>query len=183
MGKSTAAEILRARNVPVVDTDEIAHQLVQPGEPALTEIAAAFGQSVIATDGSLRRDEMARLIFADAAARQKLEAILHSRIRAIWLTRIEIWRGENRPLAAVVIPLLFETRTEAHFNKVICVACSAVSQHQRLLARGWNEYQIRQRLAAQWPVEQKIARADFVIWTEGSQDIHRQQWGQIIEKL
>jgi dephospho-CoA kinase len=181
MGKSTATEILHARAVPVVDTDELARRFVQPGEPALAEIQAAFGQKIIALDGYLRRDELARIVFADRVAREKLEAILHPRIRSAWLAQVEAWRGENHPLAVVVIPLLFETKAEIFFDKVICVACSAVSQHQRLLARGWNDRQIQQRLAAQWPVEIKITRADFVIWTEGILAVHQQQFEQIID--
>jgi len=183
MGKSTAAEILRARAVPVVDTDELARQFVQPGEPALAEIQAVFGKQIIAPDGRLRRDELARIVFADPPAREKLEAILHPRIRSAWVAQVETWRGENHPLAVVVIPLLFETKAETFFDKIICVACSAASQHQRLRARGWNDDQIRQRLAAQWPVETKIARADFVVWTEGTLAVHQQQFGQILKKL
>ena len=116
MGKSTATEILRARAVPVVDTDELARRFVQPGEPALAEIQAAFGQKIISSDGHLRRDEMARIVFADPAAREKLEAILHPRIRNAWLAQLEAWRGENHPLAVVVIPLLFETKAETFFE-------------------------------------------------------------------
>jgi dephospho-CoA kinase len=183
MGKSTAAEIFRARAVPVVDTDDLAHRLVQPGEPALAEIQNAFDQAISAPDGSLRRAELARIVFADPAAREKLEAILHPLIRAAWLAQVESWRGENHPLAVVVIPLLFETRAESFFDQIICVACSAASQHQRLQARGWDEEQIRQRTAAQWPVATKIARADFVIWTEGDLAVHRQQLEQILKKL
>jgi dephospho-CoA kinase len=183
MGKSTAAEILRARAVPVVDTDELARQFVQPGEPALAEIQAVFGKQIIAPDGRLRRDELARIVFADPPAREKLEAILHPRIRSAWVAQVETWRGENHPLAVVVIPLLFETKAETFFDKIICVACSAASQHQRLRARGWNDDQIRQRLAAQWPVVTKIARADFVVWTEGTLAVHQQQFGQILKKL
>lgn len=182
MGKSTSAEILRARGVPVVDTDELARRFVQPGEPALAEIQTAFGQKIIAPDGSLCRVELARIVFADPVAREKLEAILHPRIRTAWLAQLETWRGENHPLAVVVIPLLFETRAESCFDKIICVACSAAAQHERLRARGWNEEQIRQRLAAQWPVTRKIERADFVVWTEGALDVQRRQWAQILEE-
>ena len=183
MGKSTAAEFLRARRVPVVDADELARQLVQPGRPALAEIQAEFGIQVIAPDGRLRRDELARAVFADAMARNKLEAILHPRIRECWLAQIEAWRGEKHPLALVVIPLLFETRAESHFSKIICVACSAPAQRERLLARGWKPDQIGQRLAAQWPVEQKIARADFIVWTDGPLDTHARQLDQILTRL
>jgi dephospho-CoA kinase len=183
MGKSTAAEFLRARGAQVVDADELARQLVQPGQPALAEIQTEFGKKVIAPDGRLRRDELARIVFADAAAREKLEAILHPRIGERWLAQIETWRGENRALAVVVIPLLFETRAESHFDKIICVACSAPAQRERLLARGWTPEQIRQRLAAQWPVEQKISRADFVVWTDGAPDTQVRQLERIFVKL
>jgi dephospho-CoA kinase len=183
MGKSTAAEFLRARGAQMVDTDELARQLVQPGQPALAEIQAEFGKNIMASDGQLRREELAEIIFADAAARKKLETILHPRIRERWLAQVEIWRRENRALAVVVIPLLFETRAESHFNKIICVACSAPTQRQRLLSRGWTPKQIEQRLAAQWPVEQKIPRADFVVWTDGALDAHAQQLERIFVKL
>ena len=183
MGKSTAAEFLRTRGAQIVDTDELARQLVQPGQPALTEIQTEFGKKVIAPDGQLRREELAEIIFADAAARKKLETILHPRIRERWLAQVEIWRRENRALAIVVIPLLFETRAESHFNKIICVACSAPTQRQRLLSRGWTPNQIKQRLAAQWPVEQKISRADFVVWTDGAPDVQASQLERIFVKL
>jgi len=183
MGKSTAAEFLRARGAQVVDTDELARQLVQPGQPALVEIQTEFGKKVIAPDGRLRRDELARIVFSDAAARKKLETILHPRIRERWLAQIETWRGEKYPLAVVVIPLLFETRAESQFDKIICVACSAATQRERLLARGWTPEQIKQRLAAQWPVDQKISRADFVVWTDGALDMHAQQLERIFAKL
>jgi len=183
MGKSTAAQFLRVRGAQVVDADELARQLVQPGQPALAEIQTEFGKKVVAPEGRLRRDELARIVFADAAARKKLETILHPRIRERWLAQFEIWRRESRALAVVVIPLLFETRAEPHFNKIICVACSAATQRERLRARGWTPEQIQQRLAAQWPVEQKISRADFVVWTDGALDAHAQQLERIFLKL
>ena len=142
-----------------------------------------FGAAVIAADGGLRRDELARIVFADEVARKKLEAILHPRIREGWLAQIENWRKENHPLAIVVIPLLFETQAETSFEKIICVACSPTAQEARLRERGWNDGQIRQRVAAQLPVEQKITRSDFVIWTEGSPAVHEQQASRVFENL
>jgi dephospho-CoA kinase len=180
MGKSAAAEFLRARRVPVVDTDELARQLVQPGQPALAEIQAEFGKDIMTPDGRLRREALAQIVFADAAARQKLEAILHPRIRECWQAQIEVWRRENHPLAVVVIPLLFETGAESAFDKIICVACSPATQRERLLARGWTPDQIRLRLAAQWPTDQKIARSDFVVWTDGALDVHTRQLEHIL---
>jgi len=183
MGKSTATEFLRARRVPVVDTDELARQLVQPGQAALVEIQNAFGNDILAADGRLQREKLARIVFADAVARRKLEAILHPPIRERWQAQVETWRGENHPLAVAVIPLLFETGAEPAFDRIICVACSAAAQRERLLARGWTPDQIRHRLAAQWPIDQKIARSDFVVWTDGTPDIHARQLEQILAGL
>src|SRR5438552_18516187 len=112
MGKSTSAQILRERGIPVVDTDELARQVVEPGQPALAEVQQAFGAEIIGQDGRLLRDRLAERIFADPSARKRLEAILHPRIRALWHAQIAAWRGELRAVAVVVIPLLFETRAE-----------------------------------------------------------------------
>jgi dephospho-CoA kinase len=181
MGKSTAAGFFSRHGVCVVDTDDLARQLVQPGQPALAEIAGQFGSNLIGSSGELKRDELARLVFADAVARQKLEAILHPRIRESWSRQIEVWRREHHPVAAVVIPLLFETHAETCFDKIICVACSARTQMQRLRERRWPDDQIRQRIAAQLPVEQKINRSHFVIWTEGVPDVHEEQVARILK--
>ncbi len=175
MGKSTAAAFLQKRGARIVDTDQVARELVQLGQPALAEIQAAFGPKIIAPDGQLRRDELARIVFEDAAARKKLEDILHPRIRERWLAQIQKWRGENGPLGVVVIPLLFETHAESHFDKVICVACSENSRRERLKARGWTPGQIEGRIAAQMPITEKIARANFVIWSEGGIENHSRQ--------
>lgn len=180
MGKSTAAGFLRQRGAQVIDTDEIARDLVRPKKLALAEIQNAFGKKLISSAGELRRDELAKIVFADAAARKKLEAILHPKIRERWLAQIENWRKENITLVVVVIPLLFETQAESHFDKIICVACSANAQHERLLARGWTSEQIQQRIAAQMPIEEKIARSHFVIWAEGDLENQRRQLEMVL---
>ena len=183
MGKSTSAQLLRDRGVRVVDTDDLARQVVEPGQPALAEVLAAFGTQFAGPDGQLRRSELARHVFADPAARRQLEAILHPRIRKLWRVQIETWRAEGRPLAVVVIPLLFETKAEAELDATICVACSVATQQQRLLARGWSPEQIEQRNRAQWPIAQKIARADYLVWTEAGLDVHAAQIERILCRL
>jgi dephospho-CoA kinase len=183
MGKSTSAQLLRERGVRVVDTDDLARQVVEPNQPALAEVQAVFGVEIVGPDGRLRRGELARRVFSDAAARKQLEAILHPRIRVLWRAQVQTWRAEGRPLAVVVIPLLFETEAETELDAVICAACSAATQRQRLLARGWSAEQIEQRNRAQWPVEQKIARADFVVWTEAGLDVHAAQIERVLRLL
>ena len=180
MGKSAAAKLLTARNFPVLDTDEIARQIVAPGQPALAEIREKFGPQFITPDGSLDRPKLADLVFRDPAARQQLEAILHPRIRATWTEQLVQLRAEDHPTAIVIIPLLFETAAQTSFDATICLACSVATQHQRLTARGWTPDQIAARNHAQFPVEKKMHLANFVIWTEGNLEIHAAQLRRVI---
>jgi dephospho-CoA kinase len=82
-----------------------------------------------------------------------------------------------------VIPLLFETHAETEFDHIICVACSAAEQHRRLLARGWDDQQIWQRIAAQWTIDKKIILSDFVIWTDGPLEVHSEQLDRVLSTL
>lgn len=183
MGKSTAAGMLTEWKVPVIDTDVIAHDLVQPGSPALREIVTVFGPDILAPDGTLLRKELARRVFGDAAARQRLESILHPRIREVWQSQISIWKSEQKPLAVVVIPLLFETNAAGLFEVTICVACTADTQQSRLRDRGWSREQMTQRIQAQWPTERKMAAADYVVWSEGVLQVHSDQLRRILQSV
>lgn len=175
MGKSACAQLLQWRGAAVVDTDELARQVVQPGEPALAEIEKAFGRGCLTPEGRLNRAALADVVFADADARRLLENIIHPRIRDLWQHQLVAWRSEGKLVAVVVIPLLFETGAEREFDSIFCVACSAPTQRERLRTRGWTDEQIQQRRAAQIPVEEKMLRAHHVIWTEGGMDVHAQQ--------
>lgn len=180
MGKSAVAEALRASGTPVVDTDAIARQLTQPGSPAVAEIARVFGASVLRPDGSLNRGELARVVFQDDQARAALESMLHPPIRAAWIAEAARWRASGATVGVVVIPLLFETGAQSHFNAVVCVACSAATQERRLRERGWAPRDIAGRLAAQWPIEKKIAAAQHVIWTDTTLEVTGAQAARIV---
>jgi dephospho-CoA kinase len=181
MGKSTAAGFLEQRGISVIDTDLLARELVQRGEPALTEIIGIFGDAILNPDGSLNRPELARQVFSNPGLRTKLEEILHPRIRKNWAEKIRELKSKGTPIAAVIIPLLFETGAEVAFTAVLCLACSSQTQLRRLQARGWSPDEIKKRIAAQWPVEKKIERSHFVIWTEGPLKITELQLDQILE--
>lgn len=183
MGKSAAASYLAGRGVPVADTDQIAREVVAPGQPALAEISAAFGSEFLGTDGQLLRSALGKVVFADPAARAKLEAILHPKIRVRWQAQASQWRDERRPAGVVVIPLLYETDAQAEVDRVICVACREATQQQRLAARGWQPDEIARRCAAQWPIEKKMAQANFVVWNEGSLAVLQAQLNQILAGL
>jgi dephospho-CoA kinase len=180
MGKSTAGRLLRQLGVAVVDTDDLARQIVEPGQPALAEIRERFGPSVFLPGGRLDRQELARQVFALPSARADLEGILHPRIRALWTAEAGAWRRDGRACGAVLIPLLFETGAESLFHATVCLACSAADQARRLSERGWDAAQCRQRLEAQWPVGKKIAHADFVVWTGTTLEVHAAQLLKIL---
>jgi len=170
MGKSTAARLLKKAGLPVVDSDDLAREAVQPGTEGLAEIEDEFGEGFLKPDGSLDRDKMASTVFQDKAVRKRLEAIIHPRVRAVWENRIEQWREQKRPVGVVVIPLLFEVGLQDSFDAVLCVASTASTQRSRLRGRNWSDAQIAARIAAQMDIAQKMDLADHVLWNEGTPD-------------
>lgn len=166
-GKSSVLARFAARGVPTIDADLLAREVVAPGTPGLSAIAARFGPGVLATDGTLDRGALARIVFHDRAARSDLEAIVHPAV----YRRIGEWFASlppATPLAIADIPLLFETGHEPDFDLVIVCDCAPAEQLRRLMARDrLTEAEARARLAAQWPGEAKLARADYVIRTDG----------------
>ncbi len=172
-GKSTVAEMFAALGVAVIDTDVIAREVVQPGEPALDEIRATFGDQVILASGELDRTAMRHLVFADAPAREKLEAILHPRIRESTVEQAAAAGGEYQ---LIVVPLLAESPIRDFVDRILVVDCPEDVQIQRLLARdAESEEQARRMLAAQAGREQRLAIADDVILNDGDLEQARAQ--------
>jgi dephospho-CoA kinase len=182
-GKSTVADILVRRGVPVLDTDQLARELVAIGQPALDEIQAAFGSRVLLPDGALDRPALAALVFKDAELRRKLEAILHPRIIERWSEWLVEARHHQHPVAVVMVPLLFELSLGGGFTATLCVGCSRSVQLERLRARGWSETDIDSRLAAQLPMEPKLSAARWVVWNDGSRDALEAQVARVLAAL
>ena len=130
MGKSATAEILARHGLSIADTDILARNVVEPSQPALADIRKTFGDSVISADGSLRRDVLARIVFSDPQARQKLEAITHPRIRESWKRQVEQWRdaSESRRQRAWSSHYCSKRTRKSEFDATICVACSTATQ-------------------------------------------------------
>lgn len=180
MGKSAVEGILRSWGIRTIDTDVLSKQLVEPGQPALEEIRILFGDSVLNGNDQLERSRLAEIVFENDSARKALEKILHPRIRAGWTAELENLRIQRVATAVVIIPLLFETGAESEFDRTLCIACSAKSQQTRLKKRYWSDHQIQQRIAAQWPIEKKMLKADYVIWNEGSMNVTAEQLRRVI---
>lgn len=183
MGKTTVAAMFARRGVMVIDTDAVARQLVEPGQPALNEIIAEFGTGIVDSLGHLRRDALAGIVFADSRAKSKLEAILHPRIADYWQAKAAEWHRCGVHIGMIIIPLLFETGAERHFKATICVACSRASQATRMSLRGWTAEESRRRLGAQWPVERKIELSDYVVWSEGLLEVADAQVERILMQV
>jgi dephospho-CoA kinase len=167
-GKSTVAAHYRSRGVPIIDADALARDVVEPGSPALAEIAREFGPEVL-RDGALDRPKLAALVFADPAARQRLENITHPRIHALRDARLEELEARGEPLAGYEVPLLFEKGLESALRPVVVVTAPEALQIERARRRDQaSEAMIRARLAAQLPLAEKAARADYVIDNSGA---------------
>lgn len=167
-GKSWVLRRFEHHGVPTIDADVLAREALDAGTPGAARVAARFGAGVVAPDGCVDRKALGALIFADPAARADLEAIVHPAVYdAIgrWFAALE------PPTAAAIadIPLVYETGHERDFDLVVVAACTPEEQVRRLLARdGLAEADARRRLAAQWPIAEKRARADVVIDTSGT---------------
>ena len=179
-GKSTLAEGLRQRGWHVIDTDQIAHELMQPGQEVWKNMVDAFGSSILQPDKSIDRKVLGRLVFADPFLRVKLNEITHPAIRSVWQREREE-RARTHPThsLAVMIPLLFECELEQMFSAVWCVGASRATQLNRLKARGLSEPEAAQRLVSQMPVAKKMARSAIAFWGEGTPATLQLQLDQI----
>jgi dephospho-CoA kinase len=168
-GKSYVLEQFRRRGVPCLDADVLAHGVTAAGTEATEAIAERFGRGILDQQGAVDRGKLGRIVFADAAARKELEAIVHPAVyRAIGAGLRAFELIENPRFAVVDVPLLFETGHTRDFDRVIATVCLPATQLSRLMARGLTDAEARQRIDAQMPADEKAARADFVIRTDGT---------------
>jgi dephospho-CoA kinase len=180
-GKSTVAGLFAALGVPVIDTDVIAREVVEPGQQALTQVAEAFGADVLDADGRLDRKRMRERIFADADARRRLEAILHPAIRAEMERQSQAAGG---PYQVLVIPLLAEGGRRDHVDRVLLVDVPEELQIQRVMWRdGVSHDEAQASLNAQATRAQRLAMADDVLRNTGRVDDLREQVARLHQQF
>jgi dephospho-CoA kinase len=184
-GKTFVSSMLEEFGWKVIDTDVIARQVVEPGSQALAEITELFGPDLINAEGQLERRRLGDMVFNDSGKLKQLEAVLHPKIRKAWKEQLAAFlqSGNRAPGVAVVIPLLFETGVASEFDAALCVGCSARTQFNRLQKRGWNPEHVESRVRAQWKINQKMDKADFVIWNEFTPEVCKEQLKRIVQKL
>jgi dephospho-CoA kinase len=196
-GKSTVARMFAALGAVVIDADAIVHELQAPGSESLAEIAGAFGAGMLRPDGSLDRERLGDLVFRDAAARARLNAIMHPRVGAEMARRLAAARERGAPLVLLDIPLLLEgraRRAEGHgpagrsagdgVEAVIVVYAPEALQVERQVARdGSRPEEAARRVAAQLPIEEKRRLADHVIDNSGTLEETERQVRALFEEL
>jgi len=160
-GKTSVCQLFSERRVPIIDSDMIARELVQPGQPALQQIIEHFGPEILLADGSLNRKALAAISFSEPDQRQQLEAILHPRIAQTVDQRLS---ELNAPYAIIAIPLLFETGQQKQYDRVLLVDCKEQQQIQRTLQRDQRSLdEIRAIMDSQYKRQQRIEKADDII--------------------
>jgi dephospho-CoA kinase len=167
-GKSTVARAFAARGVPVIDADQLAREVVAPGSDGLREIVATFGEQLLLADGSLDRKALGALVFADPERRMKLNAITHPRIGQLSAQRIASVDSAEHPFAIYEAPLIVENGLHRAMHALIVVALDVPMQIERVMQRdGLSASEASERIAAQAPLETKLAAADFVLDNSG----------------
>ncbi len=166
-GKSTVAQLWQERGAAIINADQIAREVVRPGEPALAQIAKVFGQEVLGRDGELERKALARLVFGDPAQLKLLNAITHPPILQLIRERIAEQKAAGVPVIIVEAPLLIETGLHRLVDKVVLVTASVETQITRLKERdGLTRDEALARIRSQLSVEEKLRWADYIIDTD-----------------
>ena len=178
-GKTTVGDYLRSKGYEVVDTDQIARDVVKPGEPALNIVRETFGDQVFHEDGTLDRARLASMVFRDAKLKAKLEAILHP---AIW-EKVERLTSD-RKIVFVEVPLLYEANWQDRFDYVIVIVADDHIRLERILQRDrFTELEAKAKMAAQMPQEEKALMADFVVDNSGDFSHTKKQIEQILKDI
>jgi dephospho-CoA kinase len=187
-GKSAVARLLAAHGVPVLDADREVHRLYRPGAAGAAAVGRLFGASVLAADGGVDRDLLARRVLGDGEALALLNAAVHPLVRAAVTEWADgLGRGAEVPAVAVVeAALLIETGGRDAYDLLVVVWCTAAQQLERALGRGMAEARVRALLAAQLPIDAKRAAAEVVIDNSGppaalAAEVER-AWREVLER-
>jgi dephospho-CoA kinase len=187
-GKSAVARMFAELGAEVLDADQMARDAVAVGQPAWQELRRLYGEEFFNPDGTLNRSRLAQLVFADPEERRRLDALIHPLVAQKLQAQFADLERRGVELVMVEVPLLFETGREQGFDRVIVVAAPEATQIRRLRGRDRRgEAEIRGILSAQWPVADKVARADYVIDNGGSRRHTARQvkniWGVLKNQL
>ena len=185
-GKSTTLGHWQQAGATGIDADALAHQALTPKTPTWNEVIRTFGPRILNKDGTVNRPKLGRIVFADEKKRETLNRIIHPAVERMWLEAVEqLERDRVTSIVVVAIPLLYEVASETRFDCVVAVGCSKSTQLARLKRKGLSKAEAQARIRAQWPLQMKMDKADFVIWNDGLLEVLHQQaetiWANIKE--
>ena len=184
-GKSLVGAALAKWGVAVIDADQVCHAQMRAGRPLCKQVVAEFGKVIVGRGGAIDRGVLGRIVFADPARLRRLNRLVHPAV----IREIERWLQEEaagsrrRRAAAGLVPLVYETGWAGAWDLIVCVAAPLNLQLARLRKRGLSVKAARARIAAQWPVEEKMRRADYVVFNSGSRACARRQVLGILETI
>ena len=181
-GKSLTGAIMRANGIPVCETDEIGHTLIEQDEATKSEIIKEFGTEIIGKDGHIDRALLGQVIFTNPEKRAQLNRLTHPSI----LKKLDDWVAQQDPTSdcvVAIIPLLYEAGAEKTWNVVICVGSPEAEQLNRLTERGLTVEEAKNRIRAQMSQAEKMERADFVIYNCGSKSLLEKQVKQVLRGI
>lgn len=179
-GKSTVARLFAEFGVPVVDADQVARDVVEPGTDGLRELVATFGETILSADGRLDRKALGDRVFGDDDERRKLEAILHPRIGMESLRQLSALDAAGHPYALYEAALLVETGRHETMGALVVVSVDAQTQRERVMQRdALDETQAQARIDSQLPLADKVAVADFVVHNDGTLDATKTQVAEV----
>ncbi|MCB0361655.1 MAG: dephospho-CoA kinase [Bdellovibrionales bacterium] len=183
-GKSVVSQILREKGYPVIDADLLAREVVKSGQPALSEIVTHFGSGILLPSGELDRKKLGEIVFADGFRRELLEEIIHPKIRQLVTERKTRLKSQGIPLAFYDVPLLIEKRLEKDFDTFVLVYAPISKQLERVMNReGYTHEEASRRLFAQLPIDEKRAKAPWVIENTGSIEHLRREVNNFLFQL
>ncbi len=183
-GKSTVTKMFQGINIPVIETDEIAHDLLKKGTEGYEEVISTFSKSILLTNGEINRKKLALVVFSNPQRRGKLNHIVHPKVKSIVKTEIQKHKELGTKIVVLDVPLLFETNFVELVDKTIVVYTTIPKQVERLMERERidKEYAML-KINAQMPIMEKVALADYVIDNSDSILVTKKAFNKIIKEL
>lgn len=183
-GKSTIAQEFAALGYPVVDADQIARKVVQPGSPVMAVLQKEFGPMVVQADGGLNRGALSSIVFNDAAKRERMNVIMQPAIRAEFEQKLAAAVATGATIVVGDVPLLFEQNYQEYFDGIAVAVADEEYQLDRVMSRdGLTRVQAHRRIEAQLPLARKIKAADFAVNTMGSEELRHVQVMQLVRHI
>jgi len=185
-GKTLVGSYLAEAGAAVLETDVVARELMRPGTNVFQSVVDAFGGSILAQDGTIDRACLGKKVFADRDTLATLNSLVHPAVRIEW----ERWLGDPATaarapagVAAVIVPLLFESAMADGWDAVVCVASSEAQQLARLEERGFDRESALARMRAQMPTAMKVDLSDYVIVNDGTRDMLKEQTIRVLARI